>query len=134
MALLGFTVFKEKILDGSKRQTIRKLRKSPIKIGEELHLYWKLRTRACEKLIDATCSETFFITPIVTRDTDGSLLMGSMHKHMEPDRLDDEILRGDDLLDLARRDGFTSFMDMIELLERMHGRLDGNKIFQVIRW
>lgn len=50
MPLLGFSVMKQKLLDGSKTQTIRKPRKFPIQIGEKLYIYWKLRTKKCEKL------------------------------------------------------------------------------------
>lgn len=51
--LLGFTILKEKLLDGSKTQTIRKPRKHPIKVGDTLYIYWKLRTKECEKLGEA---------------------------------------------------------------------------------
>ena len=47
MPLLGFTKFKEKILDGTKTQTIRKPRKRSIKVGDKLYIYWKLRTKDC---------------------------------------------------------------------------------------
>lgn len=50
MPLLGFTKLKEKLLDGSKTQTIRKPRKHPIKVGDKLYIYWKLRTKECQKL------------------------------------------------------------------------------------
>ena len=50
MPLLGFTKLKDKLLDGSKTQTIRKPRKHPIKVGDKLFIYWKLRTKECEKL------------------------------------------------------------------------------------
>jgi len=50
MPLIGFTKLKEKLLDGSKTQTIRKPRKHPIKVGDKLFIYWKLRTKSCEKL------------------------------------------------------------------------------------
>jgi len=50
MVLLGFTVLKEKLLDHTKCQTIRSPRKRPFKVGDELQIYWKLRTKNCEKL------------------------------------------------------------------------------------
>lgn len=50
MVLIGFTVFKDKILSGEKRQTIRLPRKRLPKVGEIAHLYWKLRTKECELL------------------------------------------------------------------------------------
>lgn len=53
MPLLGFTKLKNKLLDGSKTQTIRKPRKHPIKVGDKLYVYWKLRTKECEKLGEA---------------------------------------------------------------------------------
>jgi len=53
MPLLGFTKLKEKLLDSSKTQTIRKPRKHPIKVGDKLYVYWKLRTKECEKLGEA---------------------------------------------------------------------------------
>lgn len=50
MPLLGFTVFKDKLVSGEKCQTIRKPRKRPLKLGDVLHVYWMLRTKECEKL------------------------------------------------------------------------------------
>jgi len=50
---LGFTKFKGKLLDGSKKQTIRKPRKNPIKPADKLYIYWKLRTKECKKLGEA---------------------------------------------------------------------------------
>jgi len=55
--LLGFTKLKEKLLDGTKTQTIRKPRKHPIKVGDKLYIYWKLRTKECEKLGEAIVSK-----------------------------------------------------------------------------
>jgi len=45
MPMLGFTVFIDKILDGSKTQTIRKMRETPIKLGDILYLYAYPRTK-----------------------------------------------------------------------------------------
>lgn len=50
MPSLSFSAFKEKILDGSKCQTIRKPRKRPLKVGDKLYVFWKLRTKDCERL------------------------------------------------------------------------------------
>jgi len=57
MPLLGFTKLKEKLLDGTKTQTIRKPRKNPIKEGDKLFVYWKLRTKECEKLGEAVVTK-----------------------------------------------------------------------------
>ena len=61
MPLIGFTVFKEKILDGTKTQTTRKFRKHPIKVGDKLYLYWHTRQKDCEKLGEAICTEVMTI-------------------------------------------------------------------------
>jgi hypothetical protein len=53
LVLLGFTVLREKLLDGTKTQTIRFPRKRPFKVGDNLQVYWKPRTKQCEKLFDA---------------------------------------------------------------------------------
>lgn len=55
MPLISFSVFKDKILSGAKRQTIRSLRKNPIKEGETLYLWWKQRSPQRERLGDAKC-------------------------------------------------------------------------------
>ena len=39
----------ELIVDGRKRQTIRKERKTPFKVGDPLTLYWKQRTKKADK-------------------------------------------------------------------------------------
>ena len=52
MTLLGFTKLLPKLLDGTKTQTIRKPRKHPLKVGETVQIYWKLRTKQCRKIGD----------------------------------------------------------------------------------
>lgn len=56
MPALSFSVFKDKILSGEKRQTIRSVRKHPIKEGDVLYMYWKQRSQTeREKLGEAKC-------------------------------------------------------------------------------
>lgn len=50
MVLLGFSVLLEKLLDGSKTQTIRLPRVRAFKVGDRLDIYWKPRTKNCCKL------------------------------------------------------------------------------------
>lgn len=59
MPLLGFTTMRDQILSGEKRQTIRLPRKHPIKVGDKLYLYWKLRTKHCEFLSTVYCTSCF---------------------------------------------------------------------------
>ena len=122
MALLGFTVYKEKILDGSKRQTIRKLRKHPILVGDKLYLYWKLRTKDCEKLGEAVCKETFTILFKMYGLTIIKCGYGL-----------GQFMNGEDACDLTRRDGFESLQEMFDWLKTNHHDFE-TKIFQVIRW
>jgi len=125
MALIGFTVFKEKIQNLEKRQTIRKLRKYPIKVGDKLYLYWKLRTKQCEKLMVTECTEHFLIymtkdvSPFKTtyrlylKEEDGQLIPISTTKWVE----------------IALKDGFKSDLEMFKWFDK---RLPNT--FEVIRW
>lgn len=56
MPSIGFTVFKEKILNGEKKQTIRKVGKRVYKKGDLLYLYWHLRRKDCELLKTVMCT------------------------------------------------------------------------------
>lgn len=59
MPALSFSVFKDKILSGAKRQTIRSVRKHPIKEGDVLYMYWKQRSpKEKEKLGESKCLKT----------------------------------------------------------------------------
>jgi hypothetical protein len=57
MPLLGFSVLKEKLLAGSKTQTIRLPRKRPLKVGDKLYIYWHPRQKDCEKLGESTVTK-----------------------------------------------------------------------------
>jgi hypothetical protein len=117
MPLLGFTMFRDKILSGEKDQTIRKLRKHPIKVGDKLHLYWKLRTKQCEKLGEGICTEIFLL-------------------HISPSAfiIGDQRLSSPELETLARLDGFASFYDLVVALQKMHHIDTESGFFQVVRW
>ena len=55
------------IQNGNKRQTIRKTRKYPIKVGDTLQLYTKLRTKYAELIMEAICSEVCCVVIETTR-------------------------------------------------------------------
>jgi hypothetical protein len=61
MPLLSFSVLRDLIETGKKKQTIRLPRKSPLKVGDKLYLYWKCRTPFTEKLGEGV------ITKLVTK-------------------------------------------------------------------
>jgi len=104
MALIGFAVFKEKILDGTKLQTIRVPRKRLIKVGEILYLYWHLRRPDCEKLKVALCSEVLIKK------------WGEMKDNFE----------------LARLDGFDTLDDFRRWFERYEPTDETE--FMIVRW
>lgn len=93
MPLLGFTVLKEKLLDGSKTQTIRMPRKRPFKVGDKLYVYWHPRQKDCEKLGESTIIK-------ITTKTIGEL-----------DDLD------------AIKDGFDTNLQLIYALTHLHKNL-----------
>jgi hypothetical protein len=57
MPSLGFTRLLDKLRDGSKTQTIRAPRKQPLKVGDTLHIFWKMRTKQCQKLGEGTITK-----------------------------------------------------------------------------
>ena len=128
MALIGFTIYKQKILDGSKRQTIRLMRKRPIKREELLHLYWHLRQKDCESLGKQICVEVLMIRFKHGLDYAGSRLHVWDHvfDHWHKMPLEEE-------LDLALRDGFDSIDDFLNWFESRYPDIE-SRIFQVIRW
>jgi len=134
MALLGYTIpeTKEKVRDGSKRQTIRKLRKRPIKVGERLYHYWHLRQKDCEKLRESICKKTFFISLLIDRDGFWEIRQFNSHPSQASQSYR---LNGDEIWELAKKDCFESSTGMVETLRRMHKIVaDSRTFFQVISW
>lgn len=132
MPALSFSVFKEKLVSDMKRQTIRPLRKRPIKVGDKLYLYWHQRRKDCEKLNEAVCSETFFINIQFKEDF---LDRGKPIWRVDR-RLDRSVLTMMDFRveELAKRDGFVDALDMMRWFNKKYRDLSGGIPFQVIRW
>jgi len=107
MAGLSFSVFKEKILDGSKRQTIRSIRKNPIKESETLYIWWKQRSPEREKLGEASCTKVSDI--LIIRD--------------EMVNVSEQIIinNKDNLDNFAIADGFSNWQKLVEFFESTHG-------------
>ena len=138
MPSIGFTVLKDKLLDGSKKQTIRKLRKNPIKVGDKLYLYWHLRQKDCAKLGEVICNETFFITINYRPEfpTTGSPII-RIDKHSSSKLWEGDVrtLTDGEADELARKDGFKDRWELGRMFYHMHEKAsDGLTIFQVIRW
>jgi hypothetical protein len=106
MPPLSFSVFHDEVKDGEKRQTIRKQRKRPIKVGDTLYLYWHLRQKDCHLLRKAKCVETFTKSWRVLKVSE----------------------------DIAKRDGFKSATEMCEWFSRTQDLPDDKELFDFIRW
>jgi hypothetical protein len=104
MAGLSFSVFRDKILDGSKRQTIRAVRKNPIKEGETLYMWWKQRSPQREKLGEAKCVK---VSPITITKLGASC--------------PDPSIRFRSLNLFAQADGFNNWQELVEFFEATHG-------------
>lgn len=112
MAGLSFSVFKDKILDGSKRQTIRAIRKNPIKEGETLYLWWKQRSPERKKLGNATCES---VRKVVIYE-DHILCEDCFF----PDQYE-LIDHPDSLQNFAIADGFEGWNDLLNFFQHTHG-------------
>ena len=102
---IGFTVFKEKVKDGSKKQTIRSLRRKKIDPGDTLYLYWHLRQNDCELLKVSKCVSVDYVR--------------------YQDFCNSE--------EIARKDGFNNAEELRKLFKKMHNPRPTD-IFMIIRW
>jgi hypothetical protein len=109
MPAVSFSVFRDKIESGAKRQTIRKIRKNPVKQGDNLFLYWKQQAGAphCAKLGEAVCQS---ITPVFI-SVDGV--------NIDNDKF--LIINQNGLDKFAIADGFENWQQMIEFFDKTHG-------------
>ena len=89
-----------------KRQTIRTVRKHPIKEGDTLYLYTGMRQRGCRKLGEVMCKSVEGVT--IAR---GGLLIRVNGKPLDSLRANS----------LAEADGFDSVEEMIYWFEQTHG-------------
>jgi hypothetical protein len=113
MPALSFSVHKNKIKSGAKRQSIRADRKNPIKIGDKLYLYWKQRSpKDCEKLGETKCTNIAAVT--ITKD---SYSIDSENLFFNTGKFSDEL----NLWMFAIADGFNNWQELIEFFKESHG-------------
>jgi uncharacterized protein YqfB (UPF0267 family) len=100
MPLISFSVFREKIISGEKRQTIRAERKYPIRSGDRLYLWWKSRTKEREFLCETVCTEVIpiWICPHWVK-------LGQLY------------LNRQEIYQLALQDGFESSKEFLEFFQ-----------------
>ena len=128
MPLISFSVFKEKVQNGTKRQTIRELRKYPIKIDDRLYLWWKSRTPQREKLGESNCTEVFSI------QIHSQYWLGKqrplLFKFVSTENLTWVTIQSDEVLEIAKRDGFNGEDDFLAFFSKRPLPI----VCQVIRW
>lgn len=104
--LLGFKErFKQPILDGTKKFTIRERRKIESKIGETLYMYTGLRTSECEKITDKHKLVSIQLVDIEIKIGMFSILVSVS--------VDGRHLRYDELLQFYICDGFNGEVDFV---------------------
>ena len=108
--------FAPAIESGDKRQTIRPRRKRPTRPGDTLYLYTGMRTKACRKLGEFTCTK---VTPV-------DILQGAV-------RLGGKCLGTALALEFARADGFEGLEDFYRFFGEHYGLPVIGKL-EVIEW
>lgn len=110
MTTISFSVFKDKILSGEKRQTIRKVRKNPIKVGDRLQLYWYQRSANNELLFDTVCTD---IVPVRIEENQVSYFVKCSKNVLE------KLIKNLDKFAIA--DGFDNWNHMRNWFQKEHG-------------
>lgn len=95
--------FVSKVESGEKNYTIRGKRKSRPVVGQHFYAYYAMRTKRCRKILES----------VITKVQDIEI-------HQWTVRVDGEILFADECEQLAIRDGFANFSDMMKFWD---GRL-----------
>lgn len=116
MGLYGFKPqFVRHILAGTKRHTIRHLRRYPDKPGNTLHLYSGLRTKKAKLIMRVRCTRIQEFT------------MDENHTVW----IDGVVLSESETQRLARADGFSNFHEMVKFWDAEH---DLPFVGQIVHW
>jgi uncharacterized protein YqfB (UPF0267 family) len=110
--------FADLVSSGQKTQTIRQVRKHPIKVGDTLKLYTGMRTKACRPIGDAIASSVMPIT--------------ISHGLFEVFFLNDQKLNPLEALVLAQHDGFSCTYEFFNFFAKQYGTDDFNGV--LIKW
>ena len=110
--------FVERILAGEKRQTIRRRRDRQTLPGDQLQLYFGMRTQKCSKILDAKCIS---VTPLVIDVRSHSLSIFA------------DAIPVSDMEAFARQDGFRTADEMHAFWFKTYG--PGKfEDFELIQW
>ena len=108
MPALSFSIAKDKIISGAKRQTIRSVRKRAIVAGDKLFLYWKQQSpKDCEKLGETYCTKAI---PVRIEKAKAVLTY--------PEVCNYEIVHLDKF---AQDDGFDNWQQLVGYFEKNYG-------------
>lgn len=116
MPSINFTMFPEKVEDGTKCQTIR-ARTSTIKAGDPLYLFTGMRTKECRKLKMVICKS---VTDIFL-----------MERLAQP--RGNVALTGIYLEEFAQADGFACYADMWDFFSKRANN-EGEFHGKLIKW
>lgn len=118
-ALSFMKCWREKVLSGEKRQTIRVKGKRVYKVGDTLHLFTGMRTKYCERLGRSTCRRVYTVRRWSLLVWDRLTAKGRWRK-----------LSKREIGALARADGFEGIVDF----DRWFRRYPPAKELQVVIW
>lgn len=139
MPIINFTKFIEKVESGEKRQTIRAVRKRPIKVGDKLYLYSGLRTKEARNLLSLLGSPDCLVVyqenakpyTICKEVHDIKMIQASLtNKYCIHILIDNTELTRLQQTELANKDGFNQYIhrdtnqdvrDFIEFFIKTHG-------------
>lgn len=107
--------FAEQVTSGKKRQTIR-LRngKRPPRVGDEINLYYGLRTKSCRLLRTVKCKGVVSLVVDVPRESVTAWSTASFLPLPVP-------IKGKDLIQLARDDGFNTVDEFFSFFRKQYG-------------
>jgi len=119
--------FAEAVKNGTKRQTIRQVRKNPIKPGDMLTMFTGQRTKDCRKLCIHKCKSVEEIE-IEFVDFKTALTMAYVYIYATESRdyiikvsLDGKCLKYSEVSALAEADGFDFVCDFAEFFNSHYG-------------
>lgn len=114
------TEFAEPVKNGTKRQTIRQLRKNPIKPGDMLTMFTGQRTTNCRKLCMHKCKsvEEIEMTRELTYDYPEST---NATGHIWDVKIDGRGITGAEVRHIAMKDGFKDNKSFFDFFQSHYG-------------
>jgi hypothetical protein len=137
---LNFTVFVDKILSGEKQQTIRPIRKRPIKPGDKIYLYTGMRHKNCRKLGEAFCDRIQLVSlTIFSKQTCHSTGQISICKENSESGITitrwTRAYTREQIDRIVKDDGFKNDQEFIDFFDNSYNLINYKpKLFNIIKW